>query len=356
MTGFQTIEYNGVKIAVNKKRKICVLDNVEDSLKNIKHLKKKFPGFILWTCFELSSPDFLEKIDNFIDHGFGFPYVTHLSPLFVALRKPCLALSLIAGEKQKYSRDMIKIKVRSLIDQGDDCSMHVKLTENAISILKKFPEKDEKSSMKKERGKLAQKEVTGTFYVKNVSYENGKYLYTFDLKKNSITLGKIDSVDVPSDRYNFHTHPYEAYVQYTVKIAWPSLTDFLGYKGLGKSTIFHCVSTLEGVYVMSFSPETKRIKSIPDSFIRKNFNFDRRDKSITPEIFVEKVNEIKYQGKQIFFLQFLPWENAGDVFHINYPKIKNVCLPTQEIKDMYAKTMSEKEEDETSVIMDSLDN
>ena len=66
---------------------------------------------------------------------------------------------------------------------------------------------------------------------------------------NSLISGIEEEVDAVLNRYNFHTHPREAYIRNNVVKGWPSAQDYLGFIDLDGNTIFHSVITLEGVYI-----------------------------------------------------------------------------------------------------------
>jgi hypothetical protein len=186
-------------------------------------------------------------------------------------------------------------------------------------------------------GKKSQKELTGELYVKEVVKDTNGFVYIIDINKNSITSGEEENVNVSPTRYNFHSHPHEAYVRHSVDKAWPSQTDYLGYHKLGQNTIFHCVATLEGVYILSFGAYWgSHLKDVSRSFIGKHYDIDHKEK-YTPEEYVEKINSIMYKGKPIYELRYFPWEKAGSVFEAYFPQINSSCLMSQKIVENYNK-------------------
>jgi hypothetical protein len=216
-------------------------------------------------------------------------------------------------------------------NNGQSCYLFAKLSPRAIGFLKEAP----KIGISVEGN--SQKELTGELYVKDVIHENGKFIYIIDIDKNSIESGSQENVDVSATRYNFHSHPHEAYVRHSVEKAWPSVTDYLGYYKLGNNTIFHCVATLEGVYVLSFSPHWgSKLKKVSGKFIDKNFEIDHKE-PYTPEEYVQKVNGILYKGHPIFEVKYFPWQNVDSVFKVFYAQTGSSCLPSEQIVEKYKK-------------------
>ena len=116
----------------------------------------------------------------------------------------------------------------------------------------------------------------------------------------------------------------------------------MGFYNLGQNTIFHCVASKEGVYILSFGPYWgSRLDKVSTKFIEKNYDIDH-DKNYTPEKYAQKVSKIKYKNHPIFLVHFFRWEKAGDVFEVYFPRSeKNTCIPTENMMKKYKKLHSE---------------
>jgi len=140
---------------------------------------------------------------------------------------------------------------------------------------------------------------------------------------------------------NFHSHPKNTYKIYNVKYAWPSKVDFLGFYKLRNDTIFHCVSSLEGIYIMHFNEYWgDKLETIPESVIKKYDFDDHRDdnKKNLLEV-LQKMNNIKYKGYPVINLKFLEWNKASSVFEIAFQKSQNSCPVSQKMFNIYKKTL-----------------
>jgi hypothetical protein len=77
--------------------------------------------------------------------------------------------------------------------------------------------------------------------------------------------GTTSNVNVPDCKFTYHTHPRVAYVENDVDMAWPSGEDVAAMAGdpVGYG---HAVITLEGVYIMTLTPNAKKkLRSMSDS-------------------------------------------------------------------------------------------
>jgi len=105
-----------------------------------------------------------------------------------------------------------------------------------------------------------------------------------------IINGNNEHVKVLNDKYNFHTRPQDAYIRNGVNYAWPSNHDYVGFlKAVFYSnSVFHVVVTIEGIYIISISPEyasnINMIKS-KHSYIEKEYNIPH-DRFKTPEEYI----------------------------------------------------------------------
>jgi len=318
-------------IYYNSKKNIAILpENCIDQLAIVKQeILKKFNQAILWIDLDLSDDNFKQNITTVIDAGFKHPYMTIINPaLLRPENEPKLAF-VFSGENSKTTSLSVLNKALHALQQyksAQSCFLYAKLSPQAVEYLKST------STMGQNR------EFTGELIVKQVSNLNGRFVYTIDVDKQSVGSGSEEDVNVTATRYNFHSHPEEAYIRHSVEKAWPSLTDFLGYHTLGTDTIFHCVATLEGLYIMSFSAYWgKRLKQLPKAFIQKHFDIDSSE-DYTPAQFVQKINRITKNNHPIFILYFFPWKKATTTFKIYFSPLKDIsCIPTQQGLEYFSK-------------------
>lgn len=332
----------------NNKKNICIKDpNSTEHLPEVLESVSTFlpKDSILWVPIDIARSDFVKVANTFVTNGFGNPYINTLSPHSKKI-PPSVCLSMENKNAEKNPQ-MALNKVYDVLQQYKNnqgvCFINVKLTKEAVKFLKNTCFSGFKKS---KNGKKSQKELTGELYVENVVPENGKFVYVININKSSVKAGKNEAVDVEPHRYNFHSHPEQAYVRHSVEKAWPSVVDFLGYLQLGKNTIFHCVASIEGLYVLSFTPYwSQRLDKVDKNvkrFVDKKFEIDHKEPH-TPKEYTEIVNNIKYkpkgekEGHAIFHVDFFKWKNAGNVFSVFFPQIGSSCLVSQKIVDKYRK-------------------
>lgn len=332
-------------VLYNEKKKIAILDSkIYNYLSDI--LPCLLSGLdnstILWVLLPLEDTDFTAQTQAFISQGFTNPYITTLTPMGTPIGDPTKAGVSLSREnipRELNSSSDVLNKVYHVIEQYKKndgvCSLYARLSQRAVEFLKKTSKMG--ITMNKD-GKKSQKELTGELYVRDVVRDpQNMFVYVIDINKNSIASGEEENVNVSPTRYNFHSHPHEAYVRHSVDKAWPSQTDYLGYHKLGKNTIFHCVATLEGVYILSFGAYWgSHLNEIKRDFIAKHYDIDHKEK-YTPEEYVEKVNSIMYKGKPIYEVRFFSWDKAGSVFEAYFSQINSSCLMSQKIVENYNK-------------------
>lgn len=309
-------------IVYNRKDcQICLKNNRE--IKGIcKQLSEQLPPTTtIWIDIPLECPDFASKIKNYIECGFTRPYITNKMP-FINPKGICMALSKKNKEHMHVNTHKTISNCIYILQQyrndSDSCNMHAKFSPKAIKYLKKT---SHRGHTKNKDSTVTQKELGGELYISKIEKPNSDYVFIVDVNEKNVKSGEEEAVSVSATKYNFHSHPKEAYDKHRVKKAWPSLSDFLGYLQLGNRTIFHCVATLEGIYIMSFSEYwVNRLNKINKKFVEKNFRIERNT-SLTPFQYVKKVNNIKYKNQPIFVVKFLPWGTATKtIFSINYKK------------------------------------
>jgi len=335
----------------NKKKGICVLADISccKEIGKIQEIcRQKYPKIILWVAIDIARKDCIVILQHLVRNNFEHPYMTVLTPMYTDI-SPSIALSCeIPSQAFRTSRESQKtvmFKISHVIQQykqdTNACFLHAILTPKAIKFLKSTSISGYK---KAGNGKIIQTEMGGELYVKNVESRNGNFVYRIDINLESVEMGKQESIDVIATRYNFHSHPRDAYIRHSVHNGWPSVTDFLGYLQMGKNTIFHCVATLEGLYVISFgSYWSQRLDKISKKFVDKNYEIDLK-KNYTPKKYTEIVNNILYKGHPIYFVQYFSWEKADSVIKVFFPQIGSACIVSQKIYDNYTYMFEKKGE------------
>jgi hypothetical protein len=332
-----------VYIFYNKKRKVCVLQNNVTSIQLIcKSILSGLPSdTIIWVSLDFFEKDWMEVLNTFIKNGFSDPYISIVNPMFETIKPSiCLTRLNIIKSTEVDSKTVLN-QVLYCIEQyksnSKSCFLHAKLSKQALDYLKIASKIGVTVDSK---GKSSQKEISGELVVKDVVRKQNTFVYIINLDKKSIKSGEEENVNVNAVRYNFHSHPREAYIRLSVEKAWPSVLDYLGYYQLGENTIFHCVATLEGLYILSFTSswagrKKENSKAVLD-FIDKNFDIDHKE-PYTPEEYVKKVNKILYNKTSIFDVKFRKWEDSNKPFKVFFPMIGSSCLVTQDIVNNYRK-------------------
>lgn len=304
-----------------KNCQICMEKKYTDIESICEQLSEQFSNsMVLWLDIPIDSEDFAINVKKCAKCGFTGPYITNEMP-FTKPNKICMALS---KKNKKHSSNINRTILNCLYvlqqykNNSDSCNIHAKFSHKAINFLKKT---SHRGHTKNKDNTVTQKELGGNLYISKIEKPNSDYIFIVDVDQKNVKPGSEEEVSVSATRYNFHSHPKEAYVKYKVEKAWPSLSDYLGYLRLGNKTIFHCVTTLEGIYIMSFGEYwVNRLNNVDKKFIKKNYKIERNT-DITPFEHVKQVNNIKYKNQPIFIIKFLPWGMATKtIFSVNYKK------------------------------------
>ena len=260
-------------------------------------------------------------IQKYTQSGFGKPYICSKTYGMKMIKTICLRRE--KGDNNDYSNKITDILFH---DNFKYCKILVKLERNTINKLKLLCEETDLFG--------SQKEQAGNMVA--IQKKNNKY-YSIEINDKSVIKGTDVGVDIVSGLYNFHSHPRNAYKIYNVKLGWPSAQDYIGFFISIKedSTIFHIVSTLEGIYIISLSKDWILKQNIFSEeildFIEKKYNFCYKEGN-TIKWYLDKVNNIKYKDNIIFTIKYLHWENANTIFSITYSKLYNNCFTCDKIK------------------------
>ncbi len=293
-----------------------------------------------WAYIQLDDEMLNENLLKLVEYGYAHPYISSVSPSNMEIYDSiCLSQK---NDQTDSNLTIYQIEYVLEMYDSDTCFMQVKLDSDTIEFLESTTRK---GWSRNKNGGTTQKEMSGNLSVVGMEKNDDSPIHILHLDQDSIILGEEESVSVPNSKYNFHSHPHQAYEKNRVDKAWPSLTDYLGYIHLGSSTIFHLVTTIEGLYIICFGKywsdklpsfcgsKTKIQKSII-KFLKKNYDIDRHT-DMTPEECVKHVNNILYKGYPIFILQYHQWKDADKIFNIYYAKDDGNCFSCQSTHDIF---------------------
>jgi hypothetical protein len=316
--------YASYFIIYNKDKKICEIRE---------HIEDEDIGDILDSLVEYLPKDVTiwigvvpdNKTESYIKYGFDNPYITDRSPLKHTFENKGMSFSKTNVFK-KTDIESVRNKFKYALKQsGDICNMYSRFTSKAISYLRKINDPTKKN----------QTELAGSLLVSKIVKKGSKTIFELSPDPKSVIYGSEDEVDAVWSRYNFHTHPKIAYDNYGVVRGWPSSQDFVGFLGLDNQTIFHTVVTLEGIYMISLSPEyTDKVSDVDKKFVLTHYDINHNSK-ISFNEYVKRINAKKYKRKQLFIIQYLPWKESTKEFPVYYKKTKDNCLATEEMYKMY---------------------
>jgi hypothetical protein len=267
----------------------------------------------------------IQECNTYILAGFDNPHVSNTSPL-----KHTFNTTGVSFSKPNLTQKLDDSTVRNKLDYVSQkvtkvCNIYAKFTPITVDYLKEINHPNKKN----------QKELAGSLIVNKVSKSHNKIVFELSPNHKSILVGDDEQVDAVWSRYNFHTHPKKAYENHGVTRGWPSSQDYVGFLGLDNHTIFHTVVTLEGIYIISISPEwTGTLKNVSKKYVYNNYNINHK-KTISFKQYVDQINSTKYKGKQLFIVRYLDWNHASDTFPVYYAKTNDKCLATEIDFQMY---------------------
>lgn len=312
----------------SSQNKVCILPYVTEIEKNtplipkiVKILRKELGKEIIVWCSvkKMNSKPMLETLAI---TGFSNPYVTTVDPSGKEIDK-AVAMTFTGKCPKSYQEVLFSLESLFETEKNQRCFMNILFSDSSIEFLQSLPMK-------------FRSEISGNLFLSVLTEEKGKVFYVVDVRKTPLITGGVETVDVTTNRYSFHSHPEQAYINHSVTKGWPSASDFYGFVMLSPEIAFHCVSTLEGLYIISFSSDwVVRLHTLSEKFIRDHFTISQTE-IITPQEYTQKVSRITKDGKKVFDVQFSPWEKVNScIFQIFYHKTEDACLPTQESVDVY---------------------
>ena len=312
------IQYS-INIIYNYKLNICEITNCN----NIKLLPQIITiiyqylpkHLLLW--ININQRDVDLYLTDIIKAGFMYPYKCTKTPLGYKIKNSIAFIKSI--QHLHLNKESILNKLTYINEYYPlKCKLYAKFTPECIRYFKTVI------------NEKVQKEVCGTIYVSTITKHNNKIIFVLN-NTNVLQEGKDEEVNAIWSRYNFHTHPKNAYVKYNIKYAWPSSTDYIGFLTLNNHTIFHTLVAVEGLYIISIHEHYNGLfEKIDTNKISTLYNIPHSS-NITPDEYIIKINNIKYKNKQLFTVQYLNWKKCSfTIFPIFYNKTNNNCYPTDE--------------------------
>lgn len=298
----------------------CLLDNNCERYLDVilDTISKYTKNLTVWVYIDIQKQNIIK---SFVLKGFHSPFITDKLPNGTIIQ-PSIALCKENSLENKCDVPVLD-KIDYLIYQykrnKNYCQLYARLSNNAYTFLRSIPLKQK------------EKEMSGELYAKTIIKQDDKNVYIIDINPASLKTGNGENVDVEPDRYSFHSHPKNTYEKYSVEKGWPSVHDFLACYKLRENCIFHCVATLEGVYIITIDYK-KEIKNDIQTYISKNFDIDKKLK-MSPEQYVEMINN----RNDIFTLYFITDTNKDMIFEVFFPKIGLSCIASQKIIQNYRK-------------------
>jgi hypothetical protein len=235
------------------------------------------------------------------------PFNQELLPMGFKDPKKCDKNTICLNRENKFiSKSDIKPKEVSLnvdyIKQQDKsklCNIMLEIEQESLDFMKHLT----KAGVTKDDEGHSQKEYFGRFEISKTTKEAKEIVHTLKVLKDSLIAGEKEQINAHGSVYNFHSHPYEAYLNHKVKYGVPSIADYTAVYLLSKQgTIIHFVATLEGVYAISINPEHNIFKK-PEAevieFIEENMLKDRENL----EKYLKDTNKVG-----IFNIKLLPYK------------------------------------------------
>lgn len=278
----------------------------------------------LYVSVSLKDEKKMQIIEEYIDKGFSEPYISKKSPSGISYKTD----SLFFSRPNNIVTSTSKNEITYLLSQinNEKCTLRIRLMDEAIEYLRRI---SKMGSTVNTNGTITQKEVSGCLKVDMISDDLTHYI---NVEQSSIYHGEQEETKMIVGRYNFHSHPIEAYFRNDYRLAWPSATDYLSflYSAIEQYTILHIVATVEGFYVISLHPDLVNKKDKIDekmsAFVLERFKLNDKRNHYTPSTYINIVNSITYMNKNIFIVYFFTWKDTTKSFDIYYRKSGINCF------------------------------
>jgi hypothetical protein len=315
---------------------------------NLKNIPNNIIDTDLILKIDIKLKDFSKIVKNAVKMGYKYPILstkfltnTFSIPYLFLYNKYNHNYSKVDKNYKKILKDVnfcIENYIKTENTKNINCSSFIVFDKYTINYLHGYTKKYKFSF----ENTIEQREISGKFLLRPI---NDKTLKV-ELDENFSGVGGKEDVNAISTIASFHTHPLEAYQRYNVCIAWPSVDDLIAFFSiyLDGYGIFHVVSTLEGLYIVTISDEMLK-KDINDlrkdyltieKFIKENYRFeypvcDIKNKT-SKNIWREKIEEYLAKTKNLpyFNIKFREWNDLKSPIEINYKRDNGNCLINDE--------------------------
>ena len=167
-------------------------------------------------------------------------------------------------------------------------------------------------------------EISGKLKITQAVDELNKII--FEVSIDNIKKGNEDDAELVESRYNFHTHPVNAYTKYNCDLGWPSKDDYVIFATSAvdnrKPTIFHLVCTKEGIYVLSIPKESiqyivtlreddRDLEELFEDYVNEHLEIDKLNFKIEKGV---KTNDNKFINSVSSYIRYI---NNRPLFTIN---------------------------------------
>ena len=272
--------------------------------------------FKILTYTSIQNKPIIEKL---ITNSFRNPYIANKSQLGYQFESDMLFMCKINNIHNEYdATNDIAFTIARYKNRVDKV-FQFKFDSLTIKKLKKLSRFG--SSLNSD-GTISQKEIVGCFNLKKIEKIKENFIHILQLCDESFTFGTEEEVNNIKCRFSFHTHPFNLYDVYKFKLAWPSNGDFIGYlSSVETGTLFHIVVGNEGIYIISLSEDwikngDFKVSNELRKFIIQNFKFKKTHSDITVKSYIKKVNDVRFQNKQIFNIEFRNWDELQNPFSV----------------------------------------
>jgi hypothetical protein len=206
-----------------------------------------------------------------------------------------------------------KLSLYQKLKSSNFCYFYIRISEKSKNILKEMVESG--GARIEKNGKISQKEISGCFYIADCKggpdCKEGKIpTFKFSLNKNQIKYNKDEDAEIAPCKYNFHTHPFSAYINNDTKYAWPSCSDYKAFliSFYNYGTFFHILASLEGIYIISINKDWINSQNLLDNdtvkYIESKYDLIKERNIYTPNKYIKIVNNYSYKGKEAIFKVF----------------------------------------------------
>lgn len=315
----------------------------------------------LWLGIHIDNQHFENVAALYSKFGFTAPFMSDSDPfgniqafLFLSLSRLNDYIDPLSIDRESTLNEILyTITQYKKASDGSPCIINAYFNKSYAKWLRKL---SLSASTLNPDGSITQKEVGGAFVIEKPKKSNIKDQFVWEItfdKNKGINVTNEESVVLMVGRYNFHTHPRALYNKYKVTIGTPSGPDYVAFlkSVLLSGTVFHCVISVEGIYIIYINPYwTTHMKELVFNikavgiplyeFISSNFEIPfniryviKNDIIAVTRLYIDIINnKVVFDNKPpIFKVSFLSWEEVDNtaIIHIPYPIMFSQCFATE---------------------------